>query len=476
MKSALLVFAILIGMGCGGQQPPLVITGVTVIDAVHGARQGQTVVIEGSQITGVHEAYTPPQGATVVDGTGKYLIPGLWDAHVHLDYQPEIVPAMLPLFLANGITRIRDTGGHLENVLPWREKIERGEIPSPALYLAGPLIDGVPRVYDGSTPGRPDLSIGAPTPEAARQIVDSLAAAGVDLIKAYEMLTPEAFRAVVEQAARHGLPVTGHVPLSMLAPDAATAGLRSVEHLRNLEMACASDAEDLLAKRLELLAMGANDPGGALRSSIHTAQRMPAIASQDETRCAEVLKALANAETWQIPTLTILAARHNRLYADPSWRSTFRYLPTAVRERWTALATQMAEAPTSPDATAFAQWGFDMVAKVRDADIGLMAGTDTPIFFLTPGFSLHKELALLVHSGLTPIEALAAATLRPAQYFNLDATLGTIEAGKTADLVLLNANPLDDIRNTQQIEAVVQAGKHYDRMMLDALLNALAQQ
>ncbi len=445
----------------------LVISNVTVIDAAGGQRDNRNVVVADGRIVAVTTAETRTSG-TVIDGTGKYLIPGLWDAHVHFAFEPELAPAMFNLFLANGVTSVRDTGGQLDEVMPWKRYAESGEVPAPRVFVAGPLIDGVPRVYDGASPNRPNLGVGVNTPAQAETIVDSLAEAGVDLIKAYELLEPDVFAAVVARAAEHGLPVTGHPPLSMHAADAAE-GLDSMEHMRNLELACSAEADTLLAERRALLAAGAAD-GGTLRGSIHAAQRPRAVATFSEAACAELVAALANAGSWQVPTLTIVMPLINRLYARADWRANFEFLPEPVRTRWTTTARGVSDDAPPAATVAHGEWAAGMVKRLADGGVPIMAGTDTPIFLLTPGFSLHEELANLVAAGMTPAQALAAATVVPARYFGLESEMGAIAVGMAADLVLLDADPLEDIRNTQRITAVVRGGQLFDRAALDALL------
>ena len=161
------------------------------------------------------------------------------------------------------------------------------------------------------------------------------------------------------------------------------------------------------------------------------------------------------------------------MYARPEWRDDFKYLPDSMARVWTERAIDYSENLPDQDDIDFANWAHDMVKHFSDAEVGIMAGTDCPIFFLTPGFSLHEELRLLVYSGLSPLQAIEAATLRPAQYFNLENELGTIEEGKIADLLILNANPLDDILNTQKINTVVKNGNVFNREKLDQILKRL---
>ncbi len=479
LKSRFLVLISLIcllPMGC--QQgdlatPKLLIENVNVWDAVNGLRMAQSVLIQGTNILSVKNAdeMDAPSGATVLAGEGKYLIPGLWDAHVHLIFDKAVSPAILDLFIYNGITSVRDTGGHLEEVLPWREKARQNPDIYPRVMVAGPLIDGRNRVYDGSSPFNPDLAVGISTPEEAKQVVNEMDSAGVDLLKSYEMLRPEVYHALLDEATEKGYMVTGHVPLSMDVTEASDAGLRSMEHMRNLEMACSSEWQEMLAERQRLLLEGKenNTPGAILRRNLHGLHRYRALGSQDSLRTQEVLSVLAANQTWQIPTAALSTGARFRLYAQESWRENFQYLPEEARTAWTENAIRYSETKTDPNRVKYGDWILGMIKKVHEAGIGLMAGTDTPIFFLTPGFSLHEELERFVRAGLTPEEALESATLRPAQYFSMEDELGTISEGKIADLLLLDESPLENIRNTTKISAVVKNGNLMDKAALDAL-------
>lgn len=441
-------------------QADLIISNITIVDPKDGVQEHKTIKLLGNKIQAI-EDYKEGQinsSSTVVDGTGKFIIPGLWDAHVHLVYIEELSPAMFDLFLSYGITSVRDTGGQLDLLKPWKNKADNDPKNAPRVKIAGPLVDGVPTVYDGS-PGRPHLGIGASSPERARIMVDSLVNLGVDLIKSYEMLTPESFHAVLDQSKKHDKIVTGHIPLSIDAITASNAGMRSMEHLRNLEFSFSSEHEVLLQQRLDLLEDGKTDQGGILRSRIHNAQRIRAMETVDPKRRTMVLSQLAKNETWQIPTLSIMTVASDRLFENEEWKKTFQYLPHSVDSSWHAACKRVAESPTTPTSQALGEWGVDMIQYLREANVDIMAGTDTPIFFLTPGASLHRELELLVKGGLTPLEAIEAATSKPAAYFNMQDSLGTVAPNMLADLVILDKNPLDDIRNTKSVNAVIRDGR-----------------
>ena len=463
-------------MGCDNsgtkdtEEHSILFTNVTAIDAKFGERNNINILVTNNKIAKVSmEQINSPSNCITIDGTGKYLIPGLWDAHVHLTFTPGLEESMFPLFIANGITSIRDTGGLIDLVLPWKDKAKQEPNSSPNVFIAGPLLDGLPNVYDGS-PGRPEISIGLESPKEAEETVVMLKNKSVDLIKSYEMLTPEEFIAILNRSKEQGLFVTGHVPLSMDVIEASDAGLRSMEHLRNLEMACSKDFDSLLNERRKMLLAGKDSLGGKLRSYIHRSQRLHAINSFDEERTNKVLARLAENDTWQIPTTALLTGGINRLYEDDTWQKTFQYLPKKVKSIWINKANNSKQKKSSELSLVHGEWGLQMIAKLKSANVKILAGTDTPISYLTPGFSLHKELEMLVKGGLKPIEAIESATILPAKYFDLEATMGTIEPSKLADLVLLDANPLSNIKNTTKISAVVRNGTYYNREALNNLL------
>lgn len=456
----------------------VVIENVTVIDAREGQRGPLTVMITGNTIANVSSTELRnswPAEVEVIDGTNKFLIPGLWDMHVHLTYIPDFGPEMLSLFIANGITSVRDTGGPLDPVLAIRNEARSRGARAPQVFVTGPLLDGIPVVYDGSAEGFPAIGQGVIDANAARKEVASLARAGVDLIKAYEMLSPEIYRAILAEAKRHKLKVTGHIPLSMNATEALDAGLASVEHLRNIDLACAGGHAELLAERQNMLAAGKDTPGRTLRGQIHSAQRDRSVADYDEAVCSQVIDSIVTNESAQIPTFALVNAFYRAFYRQPEWQETFADLPAEFRKRWLAdvkrFTDQIDQSITARNRReAYVNWFTATIESIHNRGGTILAGTDTPIFFMTPGASLHKELEVLVDAGLEPIDALAAATIGPARYFNREKTSGHVSVGATADLVLLDANPLVDIRHTRKISTVIRDGYIHDRTRLDGLL------
>lgn len=451
---------------CGPTDAPadLAIENVTVIDAENGVREGQTVVVDDGRIVSVGPA--GGAAAEVVDGSGQYLIPGLWDFHVHLTYDARFTDAMPGLFLNNGITSVRDTGGPLDLVLAAVEAMRAEGATAPRVFYAGPLLDGGDVVYDGEN--RPLLGIANPDPETARENVAMLAEAGVDFLKIYEMVTPEVFAALVEAAQAHGLPMDGHVPLSMRARDVGPH-VQSLEHLRNIELDCTEAPEALLGERVRLLENPDGAPGVALRSQLHNLQRMAAVEAYDEQNCRAVFEAMT--ETIQVPTLRLNGLGLQPPFERSDWDAELSKLPDDLEAEWRR-TTEMSLSGSAPMRdNSFGEWSLRLVGMMHEAGVPMGAGTDTPIGFAAPGYSLHSELEMLVRAGLSPNEALRAATLRPAEFFGMADELGTIEAGRLADLVLLSGNPLDDITNTRTVQAVVTKGELLTRAALDALVN-----
>jgi hypothetical protein len=291
------------------------IANVTIIDAVNGVRENQTVIFDGDEITAVGSSGPELSVAETVDGTGKFLIPGLWDFHVHLTYDDRFTESMPALFLSYGITSVRDTGGLMHKMLPVVEKMRAPDAVAPRVFFAGPLLDGNFVVYDGDS--RPEIGVRNATPDDASTMIEGLKAQGVDFIKIYEMVSPAVFDAMVETAQELELPIDSHVPLSLRASTAGPS-VDSIEHLRNIEMDCASNAPELHETRLELLKNPDGLSGGDLRSSLHSLQRLPAIANYDEARCDQTIEALMS--TTQVPTLRLGALNLAPPYLKDDWQ------------------------------------------------------------------------------------------------------------------------------------------------------------
>ncbi|MBM4185131.1 MAG: amidohydrolase family protein [Gemmatimonadetes bacterium] len=430
----------------------LAIENVTVIDAENGARTARTVLVRGDTIIDVVAAGDAPNAEQVVDGTGRYLIPGLWDMHVHTTYDPALTPAMPGLFLRWGITSVRDTGGLLDRVLPVVEAWRAEGATAPRIFFAGPLLDGAKVVYDGN--GRPEICTGNATVEDARAQVAELDAAGVDFIKIYEMVSPEVFDALVLAGEERGLPIDAHVPLSMRARDVAPR-VNSMEHLRNVELDCSANPAALLAAREREFVRDPGEAGGDLRTRLQGLQRVPAVLAYDARECEQVFATMAS--TIQVPTLRLNSFALHPAFVDDGWFDAVAGAPAPIAESWDAAGRAWRADPQQQD-TIFAGWSLRMVGEMHARGIPIGAGTDTPINYSLPGYALHTELEMLVRAGLAPLDAIRAATIRPAEFFGVQ-EMGRIEPGMRADLVLLDADPLADIRNTRRIAGVVTKGR-----------------
>lgn len=468
-RIALLLNALLLTAGAGMAQS-LAFTNVSVVDVVEGRTMpGMNVVITGDRITGVGSADSLrlPPDARDVDAVGMYLIPGLWDMHVHLDdpelwhrhVPPEEKETLLTLLVAHGVVGVRDMGSGLNQLNDWRRRSEAGNLLAPRIVAAGPFLDGVPAMWPAS--------IGLETAEEAMEAVHMLARRdGVDFLKVYQGLPREAYFAIAQEAERLGIPIAGHLPFSVTVEEAVKAGQRSFEHLDGLLHRCTVEAE-ALEEEVRAAADQMDPSPGAVRVYVGYDPRV--VSGFDPKQCQSMMKTLADAHTWQVPTLALLKGlllTADPLRSDPR----FRYLPDAYASHWREERSLPPQEPRE-----FVQAAVDiqirLAGALHAAGVPLLAGSDMAALAYTfPGSSLHDELAMLVEAGLTSAEALRTATINPARYLGRQYELGTVEFGKLADLVLLDANPLEDISNVQRIRAVVLNGRLLDREALDALL------
>ena len=464
--------ALLLAFGCSSSPvppPSLAITNVTLIDATGAAPQpNMTVFVADEQIAaiGQSKSMSIPKSTKTVDGTGKFLMPGLADMHAHLTGASEPSGSrefILPLMLANGITTVRDMGGYLESLVPLRHEIESGKLVAPRIFFAGPYLDGKPPFF------QPSLVVTNSTEAAAD--IHSLTSQGVDFIKVQSNLSRDAYFAIADICRREHLTLVGHVPDRVTAAEASDAGQKSIEHLTGVLRACSSEEPMLMRKQF---AAGPKKGTVGQSENRELAWQIDLLQSySDEKAEALIVKFLRN-QTWQVPTLILL---RNDAFPTPetdaSRDSRRKYIPTQVLANWEKGTRDRDKGATAEEfslRSRFMQASLRIVGKMNAAGVPIMAGTDTTAPFVFPGSSLHEELALLVQAGLTPLQALQAATKRPAEFLGKLQTQGTIEQGKIADLLLLDANPLADIHNTQRISAVILRGKLLDRKALDELL------
>ena len=425
---------------------PLIIRDVTVIDATGApARPHMSVVVTGQKITAIGPAASiaVPKGAAVINGSGKFLIPGLWDMHVHLwEKQP-----LFPLYIANGVTGIRDMGSDFAQTTAWRKEIAAGKRTGPKIITSGPAVMG------------PDLSSGkltvlrVTTPFDGENAANRLDDQDADFIKVLSNIPHDAYISLAHRARLLRLPFAGHVPDSVTMEEAIDARQRSVEHLFGLFLACSSEESELRRNRSKI-----------------TAEKL--YATYDSRKAQALFRRFARFDVWQVPTLT-LRQRMDLIGIDQlATDQRLKYIPASIRKTWDDPREDLKKA--SPEDLEAGKRDFakclELVAAMHRASVPILAGTDTGDPDVLPGFALHDELALLVRAGMTPLEAIQSATLNPARFLGLEATQGTIQKGKLADLVLLTANPLNDIQNTQKIDAVILRGRLLARRDLNNLL------
>ena len=283
------------------------------------------------------------------------------------------------------------------------------------------------------------------------------------------MLTENQFLALMRIAKKRNLNVTGHIPLSMTLFSAIDSGLNGIEHLRNLALSVASNSNELYRERLELLKNPDDLSGSDLRSLIHSKQRMRALDSIDYNKFDEAAILLASRNVWQTPTLLLYRNFSQRTYTDPSFIPELNKLPNQIKQKWIKEITET-DTIVDKNGLRYSKWLESTVGKLHKKNVPFMAGTDTPIGYLIPGRSLHIELEVLVESGFSNLEAIKTATVNPATFFGLEDKTGRIKNGHKADLVILNSNPLDIIRNTQDIYAVIINGYLLSRKSFDSLM------
>jgi hypothetical protein len=430
-------------------QASIVFTHVTIIDVTGSVpRRDTTVVITGDRISAIGDNISVPADAQVVDATGKFLIPGLWDMHVHWYLRDTF-----SLFIANGVTGVRQMFGS-SDLLRWRDQIAKGSLLGPRMVVASPIVDGPQPIWPNSIAVRNE--------EEGRKAVRSVKQWGADFVKVYALLPRDAYFGIADEAKQERITFVGHVPNSVSPAEASDAGQKSIEHLTGILIA-SSDEETELRDRL----VKADSPEARGRI------QATALETYNEKKAADLVARFVKNQTWQCPTLTVL--RSNAYLGDENFRrdGRLRYMPRLLQQRWNFRIANRSGGDNAVEKKVL-QKQLEIVGAMQKAGVPILAGTDTGNPFCFPGFSLHEELALLVIAGLTPVEALRSATLNPAKFFGLDQTLGTIEQGKLADLVLLDANPLLDIRNTQRINAVVSNGRLFDRKALDHMLGEAA--
>ncbi len=460
--AALLIAA---GLTPPSDQPPgsrgaltpgvLAVTNVTVIPMTSpdSVLRDATVVVRDGRIEAVGSTATVrvPRGARRIDGRGKYLVPGLADMHVHLYSDDETPDSLagdeLGVMIANGVTAIRLMIGTPEHLV-LRARIEQGRLLGPQLWVASPQLIGTESANARVVS----------TPDQARAAVKEVADAGYDFVKLTTDITPEVYDAVVAEAARNGIRVIGHVDPRVGVARALAAG-QHIEHLDNYLESVLADSAPMRESVSDL--------------GVFYPVRWESLDFVDDGKVERIAGATARARVWTTPTLTMfkqafgLGQTDEEIRSRPDWGM----MPAPVRDLYLkARKNYWAKAPTEARRMRWIAVRNRLVKAIADSGGRIMAGSDTPEWFLGYGFTLHRELESLVAAGLTPWQALAAATRNPAEFLHALKEWGTIEPGKRADLVLVGADPLADIRNSARVEGVAVGGRWLPRADLDRLI------
>ena len=427
--------ACLLTWGTAAGETQYLITNVAVVDVVAGrVVEPKSVHIVGERIANVGGGVEIHGDAQVIDGTGLYLVPGLFDAHVHLSASPETFG---PMLIANGVTCVRDTGAPTQAILDLQSRALSGSDLLPQIVCTGAIVDGDPPIWP--------FSEACDEPDEARAAVRKLAEAGVDQIKVYSLLKKPVYEAAIAEAHRLGLRVTGHIPLQVSLDEAIAAGQDCVEHFTGFDREIARftgwrPPEDADSPWIGFAAWGA----------------YPEVTKEQLRDLGRRLKA---AGMYQCPTIVVM--RGIGRTSDPETANEdprLAYVPSGTRSFWSGsryqkMSTHWGAAVTHMQA---------MVGQLHRAGVPLMIGTDLANPYVFAGFSVHEEMELFQEAGIPPVDVLRAATIVPAKFCGVDDELGTIETGKVASLVLVKGNPLDDVRNLSRIEGVFVRGRYFN--------------
>ncbi|TDH26997.1 amidohydrolase [Segetibacter sp. 3557_3] len=450
-------------------QYTLVITNANIVNVAEGKiESGRLIAISGNTIQAIDDTRKSAQykAARSIDLGGKYIIPGLWDNHVHFrggDSLIEANKALLPLFLAYGITTVRDCGGDITPaVMDWKKQIEAGTLAGPRIFSSGPKIDGPGATWAGS--------LEVTTPGEVSKALDSLKKLKVDYVKLYDSkVSREAFLETISQAQQQGMKTSGHMPYTVKLREAVDRGLDGSEHLYYVIKAC-SAKEDSITNAI-IQSEKTTKPIGLFAA-------LPTIYdTYDQPTADKLFRHLAEKRVSIVPTLFISKTLGEIKETDHTADSLLPYIDKKIQATY---AGRIASAKRQSDESTrfskqFAAKAASLVPQLFRSGVNIMAGSDCGASnsYVYPGSSLHEEIKLIAASGLTPAQALQTSTINGSKFFGVEKTYGSIQKGKSSDLVVLEENPLTNINAIDNINMVLSNGKMYSKKELNDLLHAI---
>ncbi len=472
MKASLLISAsatfIFLISGCSKEiKGDLIIKNVAVINVADGTvANAMDVIIVKDRITEIVPSKRNTKYITkeLIDGNGHYLIPGLWDMHTHTWWAYK---EFFPLLMANGITGIREMWGEPDSIRKIRNEIESGKILGPEIISSGAIIDGNPPLWEGSEI--------ADSPAKAREIVRTQKVKGADFIKVYSYLERDVYFAIADECKKAGIPFSGHIPFKISLEEAVHAGQGSLDHFFGILDFCSREKEFLVASMRKT---HKNDSLFEVRKFSTFINRMQfETKTYDSSQLSGLISLLSKSNSWLCPTLIATEGSINRSTPDFEPKDIIRYMPDFAIQNWQPRNDPASIKSRNKNREIESEWCSQITSlsrPLKDGGVKFLAGTDYPNPNCYPGFSLHDELRIFVEkAGFTPLEALQTATINPAVFLKMDKDIGTVETGKKATLLLLKANPLENIKNSSEIEGVILRGKFYRTTVLKDSLERL---
>ena len=467
----ILIFSLLftfLNLACSSkvkQHYDLVIQNGKLIDLETGKLTTQNIFISNGRIINVvaSKDSEPFETKEIIDAQGKFILPGFWDNHAHFRGRDSLINAnknFLNLFIANGITTVRDAGGDLTtSILEWRKQISEGDLVGPTIFTSGPKIDGVAATWDGSLEVENEIDV--------NNALDILQRIPSDYVKIYDSkISGQMYLKTIAEAEKRDLITSGHMPFTIELNQAVDSGIDAIEHLYYVMKGCASNEAEV-TKRLQNKEIGFWDA-------------MPLLMSHyDDAAAQKTFYHLKGHEVYVVPTLHIGKTLSYLDEVDHTNDEYLKYMSPGIIKTYDGRINRVKNASEKTiadrkDLDAF----FGKLAKsLHDAGVGLLAGSDSGAFnsYTYPGISLHQELQEMVANGISPLDALKTSAYNGSKFLKKDEDYGSITIGKIADLVILDANPLENIKNTQQISSVIKEGKTYSKGQLDVLLQAVIQ-